>query len=743
MSSFNDTRPSDDRSQDFQSNPITSGSVQQHAADPSFVNTPEFGRDSLNRDKSTLETSAHNILPSHDHSKPLHNEQDSFVNIPGSFPGDHGFNKNERLTSLNRGNLTHDSQHTVNPSVSTTPHSAKDTIGADIGSNNQYATNIKTTSLYDHTSTPDRVNPDVSATLQGAKNNIGADLESNNPFNNQHNHQVDSGLYDRSSAIGAGEHHSGHHNYQHHEQPGSLHTHNNNKIPGSNIGDAHNMSQLIHDIHNTSLDDKSTQNIDHQPRSTGPGADDNISTRSVHNAPMASSHPVSNTFSPNDSLSGRTGNTQNELGHNRNRSLLPGSGSTGLGSEVDNQINEYKHDISNPADHTNVASALRRSSEFGANSGLDSNIHSEKHHSSHLVNAQGSEAASGMASSAPIPPTYQENSAHRDGAVDRSIGSHANSGDRVNSSLSDNHKTIKPHFGEFTTQEVLTDSFGNPSRKSRPTGTKLVESNEITDVTGHGQVGHNDPNSIRNHSSNGIFNPTNPLSEPSREAGVPNVAHNHDDSLAPSLQSFAHNSNHHGVDDKVHSHNCTLGAGSVAVGSGLSSLADRNDRSEHHNSHSTYPQGGAGVSDVDNRNLNTTGLNNKRINDTSLGRDNTLNGSSRIGSKDVLDGEHSLSDRDLSGKLETNDHLSQKDLSDRSHNENGLSDATNNTPIHRDDSTNAETGTASALGSMLLGKIKQVAGSILGNEELKSEGQATHGQAKENLHEAREMHTSN
>ncbi|KAK9674883.1 hypothetical protein K7432_016813 [Basidiobolus ranarum] len=738
MSSFNNTRPSDDRSQDFQSNPITSGSVQQRTTDPSFVNTPEFGRDSLNRDKSTLETSAHNILPSYDHSKPLHNEQDSFVNIPGSFPGDHGFNKNEGLTGLNSGNLTHDSQHTVNPNESTTLHSAKDTIGADIGSNNQYATNTKTTGLYDHTSTPDRVNPDVSATPQGTKNTIGADLGSNNSFNNQHDHPVDSGFYDGSNAIGSGEHHSGHHNHQHLGQPGSLRTH-------SNIGNAHNMGQLIHDIHNTSLDDKSTQNIDPQPRSTGLGADDDISTRSVHNAPMASSHPVSNNFSPNDSLSSRTGSTQNELGQDGNKSVFPGSGDTRLGSGVDNQISEYKHDISNPTDHTNVVSELGRSSEFGANSGLDSNTHGDKHHSSHLVNALGSGAASGMASGAPIIPTHQENSAHRDSAVDRSIGSHDHSGHRVKSALSDNHETIKPHYGEFTTQEILTDSFGNPSRKLRPTETKLVESNKITDVTGHGQIGHNDSNSIRNHSSNSTFDPTNPLSERSREAGVPNVAHNHDDSLAPSLQSFAHNSgsNHHGVDDKAHSHTSTLEAGGVTVGSGLSSLADKNNRSEHYNNHSTHPQGGSRVSDVDNRDLNTTGSNNERIHDVSLERDSTLSNSSRVGSKDVLGGEHSVSGRGPSGTLETNDHLSQRDLSGRSHNENGLSDATNNTPIHRDDSTNAETGTASALGSMLLGKIKQAAGSILGNEQLKSEGQATHGQAREDLHEARDMHTSN
>ncbi|KAK9752291.1 hypothetical protein K7432_018051 [Basidiobolus ranarum] len=282
MSSFNDTRPSDDRSQDFQSNPIASGSVQQRATDPSFVNTPEFGRNSLNRDKSTLETSAHNILPSHDHSKPLHNEQESFVNIPGSFPENSNFNKKEGLTGLNSGNITHDSQHRVNPDVSTTLHNAKNTIGADIGSNNQYATNMKTTGLYDHTSTPDRVNPDVSETLQGTKNTIGSDLGRNKPFDNQHEH----------------------HNHQHREQPGSLHTH-------SNISDAHNMGQLIHDIHNTSLDEKSTQNVDHQPRSTELGADENISTRSVHNTPIASSHPVSNTFSPSDSLSGRTGGIQN------------------------------------------------------------------------------------------------------------------------------------------------------------------------------------------------------------------------------------------------------------------------------------------------------------------------------------------------------------------------------------------------------------------------------------------------
>ncbi|KAK9766172.1 hypothetical protein K7432_004937 [Basidiobolus ranarum] len=501
------------------------------------------------------------------------------------------------------------------------------------------------------------------------------------------------------------------------------------------------MGQLIHDIHNTSLDEKSTQNIDHQPRSTGLGADDDISIRSVHNAPMASSHPVSNTFSPSDSLSGRTGSTRNDLGHDGNRSVLPGSGGTGLGSGVDNQINEYKHDISNPADHTNVASKLGRSSEFGANSGLDSNTHGDKHHSSHLVNALGSGAASGMASGAPILPTYQENSEHRDSAVDRSIGSHANSGHGVNSALSDNHETIKPHFGEFTTQEVLTDSYGNPSRKSRPTDTKLVESNEITDVTGHGQIGHNDPNSIRTHSGNSTFDPTNPLSERSREAGVPNVAHSHDDPLAPSLQSFAHNSgsNHHGDGDKTHNHSSTLGAGGIAAGSGVGSLANRGD----HLDNSTHPQGSAKISDVGKRDLNTTGSNNERIHDTSFGRDNTLSDSSPIRSKDVLGGGHSLSNRDPSGNLETNDHLSQRDLSGRSHNENGLSDATNNTPIHRDDSTNAETGTASALGSMLLGKIKQAAGSILGNEQLKSEGQATHGQAKEDLHEARDMHTSN
>ncbi|KAK9765613.1 hypothetical protein K7432_005911 [Basidiobolus ranarum] len=334
MSSFNDTRPTDDCSQDFQSNPITSGSVQQRTTDPSFVNNPEFGRDSLNRDKSTLETSAHNILPSHDHSKPLQNEQESFVNIPGSFPEDRNFNKNEGLTGLNSGNLTHNSQHGVNP--------------------------------------------DLSETLQGTKNTISADLGSNNSFNNQHDHPVESGLYGNSSAIGIGEHHSGHHNQQHRWQPGGLHTH-------SNIGDAHNMGQLIHDIHNTSLDEKSTQNIDHRPRSTELGDDENINTRSVHNAPMASSHPVSNTFSPSDSLGGRTGSSQNELRHDGNKSGLPGSGSTGLGSGVDNQINEYKHDISNPT-NTNIASELGRSSEFGANSELNSNTHGDKHHSSHLVN---------------------------------------------------------------------------------------------------------------------------------------------------------------------------------------------------------------------------------------------------------------------------------------------------------------------------------------------------------------------
>ncbi|KAK9762945.1 hypothetical protein K7432_010807 [Basidiobolus ranarum] len=392
-----------------------------------------------------------------------------------------------------------------------------------------------------------------------------------------------------------------------------------------------------------------------------------------------------------------------------------------------------------------MASELGRSSEFGANSGLDSSTHGDKHHSSHVVNALGSGAASGMASGAPILPTYQESSAQRDSAVDRSIGGHANFGHGVNSALSDNHETVKPHYGEFTTQEVLTDSFGNPSRKSRPTDTKLVESNEITDVTGHGQIGHNDPNSIRSHSTNSTFDPTNPLSEPFREAGVPSVAHNHDDSLTPSLQSFAHNSgsNHHRVDDKVHSHSSTLGTGGVAVGSSLSNLVDRDDRSEHYNNHSTHTQGGVKVPDVDNRNLNIADSNNERIHDTSLRRDNALSDSSRIGSKDALSSEHSLSNRGPGVNLETNDHLSQKDFSGRSHNENGLSDATNNTPIHRDDSTDAETGTASALGSMLLGKIKQAAGSILGNEQLKSEGQATHGQARENLHEARDMHTSN
>ncbi|KAK9675023.1 hypothetical protein K7432_016720, partial [Basidiobolus ranarum] len=261
---------------------------------------------------------------------------------------------------------------------------------------------------------------------------------------------------------------------------------------------------------------------------------------------------------------------------------------------------------------------LGRSSEFGVNPGLDSDTHGDKRHSSHFVNALGSGAASGVASGAPILPTYQENSTHRDSAVGKSFGSYANSSHGLNSAFYTN----------------------------------------------------------------------------------------------------------------------TLGAGGVAVGSHLSNLADRDDRSEHYSSHSTQPQRGVKVPDVDNRDLNTTGLNNEKIHHIFLECDNTLRDSSRIDSKDALSGEHSLANRSPSGNLETNNHLSHRDLSGRSQNKHGLSDTTNNTPIHRDDSTDAETGTTSALGSMLLGKIKQAAGSILGNEQLKSEGQATHGQARENLHEA-------
>ncbi|KAK9766175.1 hypothetical protein K7432_004939 [Basidiobolus ranarum] len=723
MNNFDSTRPSDDRSQDFQSNPITSGSVQQRATDPSFVNTPEFGLDSLNRDKSTLETSAHNILPGHDHSKPLYNEQDSFVNIPGSFPGDRSSNKNEGLAGLNSGNLTHDSQHRANPDVSTTLHSAKDTIGADIGSNNQYARNIKTTGLYDHTNTPDRVNPDVSATLQGTKNTIGADLGSNNPFNNQHDHLVDSGLYDISSA---------------------------------NRGN-HDIDQLTHDINRTSFDDKSAQDMEHLQQRSGLGANDDISTRAMHNVPMVSSHPASNPFSPNDSLSGRNESTLNEFEHD---------GNTGLGSTVDRQINEYKRDISNPAEHTSVASELGRSSESGANSGLDSNTYSDTHHSSHLENVLGSGATSGMASGAPILPMYQESSTHRDSAVDRNFGSNTN-----NPISSDNHETIKPHYDELTTEDVLIDSYGNPSRRPNPTGKKLAESNDITNITGH--INHKNQNPISEHSdkneltteevltdsfgnpsrktnpiapklveSNEItditghdqtehrnfdshsdytFNPTNPQSDqPHGVSGVLNVAHSHDDSLAPSLQSST------------------------------------NPQPD------TFPQGGAsttGATDHLYRNLHTITTPTSNITDantSNLGGDSrTLGDSSHVDSNDLpstdrnkarhdnLSKAVTLKDNDSkSDELKNTHHHNLATLpSNSTHNDNGLSDETNNTAIHHDESTEATTGTASALGNIIMGKIKQVAGSILGNEDMKAEGYTTQIEAKRDLQEARDMHT--
>ncbi|ORX89209.1 hypothetical protein K493DRAFT_340794 [Basidiobolus meristosporus CBS 931.73] len=727
MNNFESTRPSDDRSQDFQSNPISSGSVQQRAVDPSFVNTTELRDNTQNFEKPSQRTPAHNILPGHDNSKSLASEQDSFVNIPGSFPGEHLSTQDQNLTDHHR-------THQANPGVAPALRTVENTIGADIGTNNQYAKNTNDIGLHDRTGPTGRVDPDVLTSLKDTRDTIGADITRNNGkegtglysgvtgstvnpgesigqgklFSDSDRH-IDSGLFDKhDTSFGDGKYHG---QYGQHTNPGSLHTSASRDINSGN----QDVSQLIHDIHRISLDPKSTQNTDNH-QSTVPRADDDISTRTLHNAPMTTS-PIGSGFSGQEDSSHHL-NTFNTRTSDRPSEFEPqGRSTSGLGAGIDDKINEYKRDISNPAEHTNVKSELSGSAISGTHSGVakDLSSHPSRDLSNdhrgakpHYGEVATEEVLGHSFGNSPHNPNLRGNTLAGSSAITDVTG-HAHSNKPIDTNLNqDGH--------QLTTDEVLTDSFGNPPHNTILEDMKLAESNEITDITGSKQHSDRNTSHVANRAVDNTFNPTNPQSAvPSTTPGVLNVAHSHDDELAPSL-----------ISSKVDP---------AQVDTQLASTG---------HSQSTYPQGGAsttGTTDHLNRDLHST---TSPISDVGV-----KDGSRASGTHDNLSSirptENAASSLPASTARSTENTTSSIPTStttNLSHNDNGLSDATNNTPIHRDESTNAETGTASALGSMIMGKIKEVAGSILGNEQMKEEGGAKHDEAKNDLHEARNMHSN-